>query len=931
MLTNLVRVAVLICFAANFPPARAEDLATWQPRPAEAKFATVADGKATLTATPWSFLLAPGEQAKPELSTTLTIVEPAKQFGFFGSSWSAWPSADFADQGYDAALLIRAGEMSGYRVQLSHKYQDIALVKYPDGGYVQVVPLAVELKKPIAIVVAAQGNEITVRVDGIEKIRYSDAMLPLTSGRAGIGVSSGAKVEFEKVALKAAKPDSSPLAATSPAKRNFSVHTWLGGRQWIFDGNEPVLQLQYEKDPSCFAKFKPGYKPMLTFDSHWGIENQGAFPEGKQKWTAPVVTGGGDTIEAAWNARSLNDRFTTKSKMVVGFDADRGMYTYDMESELEVLPGAPFHFRYGFDFEHHTPLDPFRWQYLVAKRKGGELYHRPVYPIDPGPQYDLEPYHGLRMWYGRHVETQHVAPAIEYSIAPEMNLDPKDATKPLARKLDTAVCAAFYDTAVAFAQETSPPGTKVRVKYRYTAYPVAEAKQLFEHSKVYDMPTLDPKHHYIFADEWPKLTFSQTVPLSESWIYGRTPFMTAHNVRPTYELERNCGAGSGFAMKLGPASFAKATLPLANAEGKPLAAGRYLLTAIVKSVNAHGPGGRIELSLAQKKTGKPLTEFKHFVGNGTFDWKKQGFLFDVPEEGVVPTIAFGNAGTGAMLVTEVEFRKLNDGESPPAEFAMGSRAEPPAIVTAPLGAVADYRMEEGSGHHVLNYATGVPVGGGALGHLELANLAWVVDSGRPALRFADNTTGRKDYRKDTTLYRYYLGTPAYEGRDTTPVATSGHHGGGAPIKGLTVAAWIKPAAVMSTGPHRGRGDVIGFGARRFILSLTGEKSPYKLAAFINVSDGIPSDMPLEANRWYHTAMTAEPDAGQWRVRLFVDGKQVGEGTTKKFPADSNVVPSIVFGAEIFYMHSSYYRGLIGRSLIFDRALSPSEVGVLAKP
>lgn len=930
MCTNIVRVSALICLAANAAIAQADDLAAWKPQPAEAKFATVADGKATLTAAPWSYLIAPAEQTNPEFAATVTIVEPAKQFGFFGSSWSAWPSAEFADQGYDAAVLIRAGEKNGYRVQLSHKYQDVALVKYPDGGYVQVVPCAIDVKKPIAIAVAAQGNEITVLVDGVEKLRYRDSFLPLTSGRIGIGTSSNAKVIFENVAVKSAGAIAASAAIPNP-KRKFSVRTWLGGRQWIFDGNEPVLQLHYEKDPSCFAKFKPGYKPMLTFDSHWGIENQGAFPEGKQKWTAPVVTGGGDTIEATWNARSLNDRFTTKSKMTVGFDADRGMYTYDMESELEVLPGAPFLFRYGFDFEHHTPLDPFRWQYLVAKRKGGELYHRPVYPIDPGPQYDLEPYHGLRMWYGRHLEPQHVAPAIEYSIAPEMNLDPTDATKPMVRKLDTAVCAAFYDTAVAFAQETSPPGTKVRVKYRYTAYPVAEAKQLFEHSKVYDMPTLDPKHHYIFADEWPKLTFKQVVPLSESWIYGRTPFMTAHNTRPNYELVVGCGAGGGNAMLLGPASFAKATLPLANPEGKPLAKGRYLLTAIVDSQNAHGAGGRIELSLAQKKTGKPLTEVKHFIGNGTFGWTKQGFTIEVPEEGAVPTIAFGNSGTGAMRVAEVEFRKLNDGEAPPTEFAKGPRTEPPTIAAAPAGAVADYRMEEGSGHHVLNYAAGAPVGGGTLGHLDIANLDWVVDSGRPALRFADNTTGRKDYRRDSLLYRYYLGMKGYNYNDTVPVAVTGHHGGGAPIKGLTVAAWIKPAASLGNTTHKGRGDIIGFGARRFILSLLNETAPYQLAAFINVNDQIKAETKLEADRWYHTAMTAEPEAGQWRVRLFVDGKQVGEGLTKKFPADSLVVPSVVFGAELFYLHSSYYRGLIGRSLIYDRALSASEIGELAKP
>ena len=52
---------------------------------------------------------------------------------------------------------------------------------------------------------------------------------------------------------------------------------------------------------------------------------------------------------------------------------------------------------------------------------------------------------------------------------------------------------------------------------------------------------LDPKHHYIFADEWPRLTFSKLVPMSETWIYGRRPFMTGHNQRPTYELAKRTG------------------------------------------------------------------------------------------------------------------------------------------------------------------------------------------------------------------------------------------------------------------------------------------------------------------------------------------------------------------------------------------------------
>jgi hypothetical protein len=61
------------------------------------------------------------------------------------------------------------------------------------------------------------------------------------------------------------------------------------------------------------------------------------------------------------------------------------------------------------------------------------------------------------MWYGRHGEPMTVAPAVEYRI--------KDPGK---RKLNTAVCAAFYDTGASFEPETAKPGTKVAVRYRYT-------------------------------------------------------------------------------------------------------------------------------------------------------------------------------------------------------------------------------------------------------------------------------------------------------------------------------------------------------------------------------------------------------------------------------------------------------------------------------
>ena len=66
------------------------------------------------------------------------------------------------------------------------------------------------------------------------------------------------------------------------------------------------------------------------------------------------------------------------------------------------------------------------------------------------------------------------------------------------------------------------------------------------------------------------------------------------------------------------------------------------------------------------------------------------------------------------------------------------------------------------------------------------------------------------------------------------------------------------------------------------------------------------------------------------MRLYLDGKPVGEGQTKKFPADSVIVPSLILGAEIFYFHDAYYRGLIGRTLVLHRVLTTEEIGALAK-
>lgn len=907
-----------------------EDLASWVKEPATFTGVTIADGKTTLTSDPWAFLLHKDEHADGELGATVTILEPAKRFDFFGAGWSAWPNPTVPDGGFEVSLLLRAGrhpvtappgitchdsEPNGYRVQLSHKYQEIALVKYPYGGYVQSVPCEIKLKQPHRVAAKLEGNRLTILVDGVEKIRYQDDVLPLAKGRLGVGVSSNAKVVVEDVRV-ISKPAGAKAAAKAKHVPKLAVRKWLGGRNWVFDGNEPILQLPYQQPHSKTyftqtvdnVKLLPGYKAMLNWNGHWDVANQGAFADAASKGTDAEVTGGGETLTASWTGKQHEGRFTTHTKLTIGFDSKRGTYTYDVDTEMDVL--AEFHFRYGYDFEHHQPLDPFRWQYVVLRGEGGNLFRRPVNPVDPGPQNGVYQKNGLRLWYGRHLDQMLVAPAVEY-----------DIPEPGKRKLNTAVCAAFYDTGVAFEAETAKPGTKIHVKYRYTGYPAAEAEALFNNSTIYPSFMLDPRHHYIFAaGQWPKLTFNNFAPMSETWIYGRTPFMTGHNQRPTYELAKDTGFGSGFAMKLGPGAHGAAALPIPA----PLPAGRWLLQGQCRSDNAHGTGGRIQLNLTQAKTNKVLKQETHYAGNGSFNWKPIGFAFEVPADVGGLSIEFGNAGTGDVYFAEVEFKQLAEGAGVPDGVSARANATPPKVDAAPAGALIDYRMAEQKGLHVLNHAVG------PFGMLELANAEWVIDEGRPALRLADNASGRKDYPRAGTIERGYFSHHAYASRQTVPVAIAGLHGGGYELKAFTIAAFIKPAAQMGKSDHGGKGDVVGLGARRVILRLNGQQAPYQLSACLNVNDSFTAPDKIEAGRWAHVALTGTPaENKKWRVRLYLDGKLVQEGVTKVLDAPLSIPPSLILGAELFYLHDSYYRGLIGHTLVFDQALSGDRIAELA--
>src|SRR4051812_45812782 len=117
----------LVAAALLIPPLAegGDPLTGWAAVPTDWKGANVTGERAQLTADRWSYLLRPGPTADAEVTANVTIREPGKGTRFFGETWSVWPDKTFGDQGWDAGLLLRAGEASGYRVQVSHRLQEV--------------------------------------------------------------------------------------------------------------------------------------------------------------------------------------------------------------------------------------------------------------------------------------------------------------------------------------------------------------------------------------------------------------------------------------------------------------------------------------------------------------------------------------------------------------------------------------------------------------------------------------------------------------------------------------------------------------------------------------------------------------------------------------------------------------------------------------
>jgi hypothetical protein len=88
--------------------------------------------------------------------------------------------------------------------------------------------------------------------------------------------------------------------------------------------------------------------------------------------------------------------------------------------------------------------------------------------------------------------------------------------------------------------------------------------------------------------------------------------------------------------------------------------------------------------------------------------------------------------------------------------------------------------------------------------------------------------------------------------------------------------------------------------------------------------------PIKDGKWHHFALTRQPDG---TVELFLDGrsqgKEVGKNSGGPITTDLRALASDRFVATSGKNNPAYFAGSIDEVCLYDRVLTPGEIGVLA--
>ena len=636
-------VVALVLLVPSVLSARAQDLAQWRViEPARAVWTRQgASCRAEGLMQGWSALLAPADApANCRLECTFTIGKPARPGWRSEHTAFCRYRAGREDSGYDLAVILRHADGGHFcRIQFSSRSQEVAIWK-PSGGFVHVRPAKIAVGKAHRLAAQARGDLVEVFLDGQQVARYHGQAERIGAGAAGLAVY-GADVRFEEVevlgvAVEAPKPP--------PRIQRFHWRTWRG-REWVFDGDEPIAIFDRKKLSLWEAKLKPGFRPVLYWELFWK-QYDGVHNYSDRLDHLKILKQDGPELVVEWRSHDPSRRITTSATMTVGFDKELGSYAYDVRTQFVVNPGKTWQDTAdGLEYCNLIPYNvvgpatwgqsddwPWWYRWVVYTEADGTLAKHPlshnrlryVHPKPDG---------GFYGFFGNNA----VNPVVFFHNPTDPSLEAY-----------SGLCHWAFDIHFRYRpykhKHVMPAGTKHVAHYRVVGFDAARSKEALGKAKL----------HPYFAE-------AERYPI---YVRGRNAFHRSRGRdEPQREYEwrggdwdRQVGHDDRYSIRLtgGQRGKDRCIVEIGGSRfSEPVRTGVYTITAYVKTQDVTGEGATVGVQLLHPDEPPAFCRWR---ATGTAGWRRVHFSVYLPKRAAVRVILeLRGKGTAWFDDVQVEY------------------------------------------------------------------------------------------------------------------------------------------------------------------------------------------------------------------------------------------------------------------------------------
>jgi len=846
----------------------------------------------------WDTRLVPGDQrTDTRIRVGFTIEESSRVARRLPQMQTARWAYHYGENapGWDFGVVLRhKGPLHFYRIGISAHRGEVALWDSL-GEFLQLVPCAVELGKPHRLEVVCHGPRFVVSLDGKQVLDFVDRSVPHTSGQVGLAVwRSKVKVSrFEVTRIPA-------VSAPTPAHRPDFRFEQDGPTTILFDGHEPISRYFKATRDGSGALFQSCVKLQPGGRTVYYTWLGPAITPGPGHGVLPLVGELPDAFNVTRTGEELQFTFRTDRpgtakadhKCVVRYDAERGVYRYEYDSDLTFAVTEPFKIN-AFELidpltQNNRPPGPevaYRWNDLAHRwhlyQGPGQRWYR--YPLI---DHLLESNNHETYW-GKFTNVLYpdeaVCPSFEIDVA--WGRDPK-------RHFELGLCHWGYDYHHRSSGDGDPvpPGHQRRFGVTLTAMPPAEAQAIYEECDLAPKVAASPDEFAVFnpaGSTFAELSTRQDPKSMIIWRGGH--------------VDKEVGREDSHSLRIdGPG---KAWVQIYQ-HAVEVNADRWWVRGWYKSRGVTGRGLQCRTKYSYRE--QPETIF-YMDGRGDSDWTYFSFVTDVFKQRDCTDVGFELDGMGTVWLDDVAISALDPGNEPQeTAWSVPENLKPKDDVlfdlpmdTEPTGAVYDASH---NGHHLM--LTGNP--------------RWLQEDGRGFLRLDGEDDGATIPLK-----------PRLQALDCK--VPMGQIKTLFPLEKFTYEFWARPQ--IPAGGVNASSALLNY---RWSLNLTFSQ--------FNEADKTcrlyyQNDRRTPTDRWHATGevrIESRVPYGDWlhivtthadgRVELFVNGESAGQVTyDTSTPGFEFFMYGPAFHIGWNYGGGRHFRGDIGPIRLYAKALPASEV------